>query len=248
MLSAPELAPPTSASSPAPIGGVFLPNADVDSVMGLLHLREFQSFFVFATRGVQCVLQKENRIFLVLERSKPPVKWQTVSAKGRLGCHLSEDSSGPADFICRTVPLGGGYPDYVSEETVRAVSPEDASVGFVMEQGEKRLLFAPALSGGSGVWKSAAETADVSLIDGTFWSDDELMRTGRSRKTAREIGHLPLSGAGGLLEQFPAKAKGRRILIHINNTNPILNEDSAEHRVVLDAGFEIAYDGMGFEL
>ena len=98
------------------------------------------------------------------------------------------------------------------------------------------------------MWKAAAELADVTFIDGTFWGDDELMRAGRSRKSAREIGHLPLSGPGGLLEQYPGKAKGRRILIHINNTNPILNEGSAEHRVVLDAGFEIAYDGMELEL
>jgi len=216
--------------------------------MGLLHLREFQSFFVFATRGVQSILQKENRIFRVLERANPPVKWQTLAAKGRLGCHLSEDSSGPADFICTTVPLGGCYPDYASEDTLSAVSPEEASVGLVIEQGEKRLFFAPSISGHSAIWKSASETADVSFIDGTFWSDDELMRTGRSQKSAREIGHLPLSGPGGLLEQFPAKTKGRKILIHINNTNPILDEKSAEHRVVLDAGFEIAYDGMEFEL
>jgi pyrroloquinoline quinone biosynthesis protein B len=248
VLAARELSPPENNSSPPPIGGLFLPSADVDSVMGLLHLREFQTFFVFATRGVQCVLQKENRIFRVLERANPPVKWQTLSAKGRLGCHLSEDSSGPADFICTTVPLGGCYPDYVSEETLRAVPPEDASVGLIMEQGEKRLFFAPSLSGSSTMWKSAVESADATFIDGTFWSDDELMRTGRSKKTAREIGHLPLSGAGGLFEQFPRQTKGRKILIHINNTNPILDEKSAEHRAVLDAGFEIAYDGMEFEL
>jgi pyrroloquinoline quinone biosynthesis protein B len=248
VLAAHELAPPADASSPSPIGGVFLPGADVDSVMGLLHLREFQSFFVFATGGVQCVLQKENRIFRVLERSDPPVKWQTLSSKGRLGCHLSEDSSGPADFISTTVPLGGCYPDYASEETVRTLPPEEAVIGFVMEQGDKRFFFAPSLSGSSAAWKTAAETSDVAFIDGTFWSEDELMRTGRSGKSAREIGHLPLSGPDGLLEQFPASAKGRRILIHINNTNPILDEKSAEHRAVLDAGFEIAYDGMEFEL
>lgn len=248
VLSAHELAPPCKDSSPSPIGGVFLPNADVDSVMGLLHLREFQSFFVFATRGVQCVLQKENRIFRVLERSNPRVKWQTLASKGRLGCHLSEDSSAPSDFTCGTVPLGGGYPDYVSEEMLGAVPPEDASVGFVMEQGERRFFFAPSVSGDSGMWKAAVESAEITFIDGTFWGDDELMRTGRSRKSAREIGHLPLSGPGGLLEQYPGKAKGRRILIHINNTNPILDEASAEHGVVMDAGFEIAYDGMELEL
>jgi pyrroloquinoline quinone biosynthesis protein B len=248
VLSARELAPPPDDSFPSPIAGVFLPSADVDSVMGLLHLREFQSFFVFATRGVQCVLQKENRIFRVLERSNPPVKWQTLSNKGRLGCHLSEDSSGPPDFICTTVPLGGNYPDYVGDETLSAVPPDEATIGFVIEQGSTRFFFAPSLSGSSAAWKSAAEPSDVAFVDGTFWSDDELMRTGRSRKSAREIGHLPLSGPGGLLEQFPANAKGRKILIHINNTNPILDEKSAEHRVVLDAGFEIAYDGMELEL
>jgi len=247
VLSARELAPPED-SSPSPIAGVFLPSADVDSAMGLLHLREFQSFFVFATRGVQCALQKENRIFRVLERSNPPVKWQTLSSKGRLGCHLTEDSSGPADFICTTLPLGGCYPDYVSEETLSALPPDEATIGFVMEQGDKRLFFAPSLSGSSGAWRSIAETSDIVFIDGTFWSDDELMRTGRSRKSACEIGHLPLSGPSGLLEQFPANPKGRKILIHINNTNPILDEKSAEHRVVLDAGFEIAYDGMELDL
>jgi pyrroloquinoline quinone biosynthesis protein B len=248
VLTTPELSPPKDDSSPSPIAGVFLPNADVDSVMGLLHLREFQSFFVFATSGVQRVLQKENRMFRVLERSDPPVKWQTLSSRGRLGCHLSEDSSGEPEFICTTVPLGGSYPDYVSEDLLCTLPADEASIGFVIEQGEKRFFFAPSLSGFSGAWKSAIETANVTLIDGTFWSDDELMRTGRSKKSAREIGHLPLSGTGGLLEQFPADTKGRKILIHINNTNPILDEDSPEHRTVREAGFEIAYDGMEFEL
>jgi pyrroloquinoline quinone biosynthesis protein B len=248
VLAAPELSPTQDDSAPSPIGGVFLPSADVDSVMGLLHLREFQSFFVFATSGVQRVLQKENRMFRVLERSDPPVKWQTLSSRGRLGCHLSEDSSAPPEFICTTVTLGSSYPDYVGEETLRTLPPDEATVGFVMEQGQRRFFFAPSLSGSSTAWRSAAETSDVILIDGTFWSDDELSKTGRSSKSAREIGHLPLSGPGGLLEQFPANAKGRRILIHINNTNPILNEESVEHRAVREAGFEIAYDGMEFEL
>src|ERR1041384_8463904 len=142
IVATPQLTPPPADTTGTPIGGIFLPSADVDSVMGLLHLREFQSFFVFATRGVQCALQKENRIFCVLERSNPPVKWQTLSSKGRLGCHLTEDSSGPADFICTTLPLGGCYPDYVSEETLSALPPDEATIGFVMEQGDKRLFFA----------------------------------------------------------------------------------------------------------
>ena len=90
--------------------------------------------------------------------------------------------------------------------------------------------------------------ADLTLIDATYWSDDELIREGRSERTARELGRLPLSGGGGLLEQYAKDAEGRRVLINMNSTNPILDENSEEHRAVLDAGFEIARDGMEFEL
>jgi pyrroloquinoline quinone biosynthesis protein B len=176
------------------------------------------------------------------------VQWQVLSSKGRLGCHLSESPGEAPAFVCVTMPLGGSYPDYVSEELQRNLSPDEASIGFTFEQKGKSVFIAPSLSGRNPEWTKAAASSDVVLIDGTFWSDDELIKTGRSKKTAREIGHLPLSGSSGLLEQFPASAKGRKVLIHINNTNPILDEDSAEHRAALDAGFEIAYDGMEFEL
>ena len=246
ILAAPELAPGKQGHSP--IAGVFLPSADVDSVMGLLHLREFQSFFVFSTAGVQRILKRENKIFSVLDRADPPVQWQVLSAKGRLGCHLSESPSEAPAFVCITIPLGGSYPDYVSDECRRLLSLEEASTGFVFEKKSKSFFFAASLSGQNSEWTKAAASSDLVLIDGTFWSDDELSKTGRSTKTAREIGHLPLSGPGGVLEQFPKSARGRKILIHINNTNPILDESSPEHRAVLDAGFEIAYDGMDFEL
>jgi pyrroloquinoline quinone biosynthesis protein B len=265
ILAGPELCPKTdrngpvasAASSPeSPIGGVFLPSADVDSVAGLLHLREFQSFFIFATPAVQRILQKENRIFRVLDRAVPPVKWVSLSGKGRLGCHLDEEPGAAPEFLCTTVPLGGAYPDYVSEELSRTLPPEEATSGFVIHQGEKRIFYAPSIPANSGSsassvaanWHSLTENSDVSFIDGTFWSDDELIQTGRSKKTARQIGHTPLSGPGGMLEQYPKNTKGRRVLIHINNTNPILDEDSRQHRAVLDAGFEIAYDGMEFDL
>ena len=236
----------TSASSP--IGGVFLPSADVDCVAGLLHLREFHSFFVFATPAVQRILQKENRIFRVLERAEPPVKWVSLSSKGRLGCHLDEEPGSAPEFLCTTVPLRGRYPDYVSEELARTLAPEEATSGFVIHHGNKKIFYAPSIPAESDAWQSWADNCDAAFLDGTFWSDDELIETGRSQRTARQIGHLPLSGPGGLLEKYQKVGKGRRILLHINNTNPILDEQSTEHRAVLDAGFEIAHDGMELEL
>jgi pyrroloquinoline quinone biosynthesis protein B len=248
ILATPELSPGGPNGTDSPIAGVFLPSADVDSILGLLHLREFQSFFVFATASLQRILKKENKIFGVLERADPPVQWQVLSSKGRLGCHLSESPGEAPAFICATVPLGDSYPDYVSAELARMLPADEATLGFSFELRGKSVFIAPALSGRNPDWTKHAASADLVLIDGTFWSDDELIHTGRSSKTARDMGHLPLFGPGGLLEQFPRSARGRRVLIHINNTNPILDEDSPEHRAMLDAGFEIAYDGMELEL
>ena len=248
ILATQELSPNHDGPSHSPIAGVFLPSADVDSILGLLHLREFQSFFVFATASLQRILKKENKIFGVLERSDPPVQWQILSSKGRLGCHLSESPGEAPAFVCATLPLGGTYPDYVSADLARTLSTDEATIGFSFEHRGKTLFVATSLSGSNSEWTKYAASADLVLIDGTFWSDDELIHTGRSSKTARDMGHLRLSGPGGLLEQFPRNARGRRVLIHINNTNPILDEDSTEHRAVLDAGFEIAYDGMELEL
>lgn len=246
LIASPELSPRPGEAHP--VGGVFLPSADVDAVMGLLHLREFQSFFVFATWSVQRILKKENRIFSLLDRGDPPVQWQTLSSKGRLGCHLSETPGDAPAFVCATFSLSGTFPDYVGEELARTLSPQEATIGFVFEQNGKSVFMASSLSGRNTDWAKWAASSDLVLLDGTFWSDDELIRTGRSNKTAREMGHLPLSGENGLLEQFPRNARGRRVLIHINNTNPILDQDSPEHRAVLDAGFEIASDGMDFAL
>jgi pyrroloquinoline quinone biosynthesis protein B len=242
------LSPNDQQPTHSPIAGVFLQSADVDSVMGLLHLREFQPFFIFGTASLQRILKKENKIFSVLDRADPPVQWQSLSSKGRLGCHLSESPGEAPSFVCATIPLGDSYPDYVSEDLQRTLSADEATIGCSFEQNGKSVFIAPSLSGRNPEWAKFAAASDLALIDGTFWSDDELIQTGRSAKTARDMGHLPLSGPGGLLEQFPRGTSCRRVLIHINNTNPILDEDSVEHRTVLDAGFEIAYDGMEFEL
>ena len=244
----PEFVPDPQNLGRSPIAGVFLSSADVDSVMGLLHLREFQSFFVFATPAVERFLKKENRIFRVLDRADPPVQWQMLSSRGRIGCHLSENHGVPPTFFYRSIPVGGSYPDYTSEEFRRSTTADEVTVGLLLEQDDKKIFIAPSLSGRSREWTKAAQSADLVLLDGTFWSDDELSQTGRTQKTATEIGHLPLSGPEGLLEQYPKNAKGRKILLHINNTNPILDEESAENRTVLEAGYEIAYDGMTIDL
>ena len=89
---------------------------------------------------------------------------------------------------------------------------------------------------------------DVVLFDGTFWSDDEPARIPGVNRSARQMGHLPVSGAGGSLERLASLERPRKIFIHINNTNPILDEESDEHRIVRESGWEVAWDGMELTL
>jgi len=125
---------------------------------------------------------------------------------------------------------------------------QESVIALRIEQAGKSFFFASSLPEISGEWLKAAASSDIAFLDGTFWSDDELLSAGRGHKTAREIGHVPLSARDGVLAQFPSDSAARKILIHINNTNPVLDESSAEHGAVREAGFEIAYDGMELTL
>jgi pyrroloquinoline quinone biosynthesis protein B len=113
----------------------------------------------------------------------------------------------------------------------------------------RSVVYAPGLgSMDEAVWR-AMQAATCVMVDGTFWSDDEMLSVGLSGKRARELGHLPQSGAGGMLEwlgQLPAGT--RRILIHVNNTNPILDEDSPQRAELARRGIEVARDGLEIEL
>jgi pyrroloquinoline quinone biosynthesis protein B len=243
-----QLLAPAQPPRDTPIVGVLLTSADVDSVVGLLHLREFQPLHIHATPSVRRILHEENRIFRVLDRANPPAIWHDVPLNTWFPLGTVNSSSGEPSVRCRMVPLGSAYPDYVSEGLRRSLSPGEAVIGLVLAQGSKQVFYAPTLPGRSDEWKDWARSSDLCLLDGTFWDENELISAGVGSKTAREIGHVPLSGAGGLLKEFDAAKRGRRVLIHINNTNPILDEESPEHREVRDAGWEIAYDGMKFDL
>ena len=247
ILSTPLLAP-AQAPRHTPIAAVLLTSADVDSVAGLLHLREFQPLRIYATPSVRRIALEENRIFRVLDRADPPAIWEAFRLHTWFSLPTSSLSGGGSPIRCRVVPLSGSYPDYISDNLRRTLPPGEAVIGLVLEAAGKQLFCAPALPGGSDEWKEWERSSDVCLLDGTFWCDDELISAGVGSKTARGIGHVPLSGHGGLLEELGPSKGGRRVLFHINNTNPILDEESPENREVRDAGWEIAYDGMQIDL
>ena len=247
ILATPELSV-TSSSLGSPISTILLTSADVDCVMGLLHLREFHPMHIYSTLSVRRILTEENSLFRVLARSNPPVRWDTLSLD-RLMPLVAPSSPGAKDgFFCKAVPLLGGFPDYLSDSLKGSFPPEDAVIGLQLIHKEKRFFYAPSIPGLGEDWQRSVDESDLALLDGTFWTDDELIQAKRSRRTARDMGHLPLSGERGMLKRTFRLGKTKRVIIHINNTNPVLNEESPEHRAVRDAGWEIAYDGMEFNL
>ncbi|MBT9498595.1 MAG: pyrroloquinoline quinone biosynthesis protein PqqB [Zoogloea sp.] len=113
----------------------------------------------------------------------------------------------------------------------------------------KRVFYSPGLAEVDDAVFDAMAGADCVMVDGTFWTDDEMITLGLSKKRARDIGHLAQSGPGGMIEQLNRLPKHvRRILIHINNTNPILDESSPERAMLNAAGIEVAFDGMEIDL
>ncbi|HTW24327.1 MAG TPA: pyrroloquinoline quinone biosynthesis protein PqqB [Candidatus Baltobacteraceae bacterium] len=241
ILATAELAP-AAGERGSPIAGVVLTSADVDAVVGLLHLREFHRFRIYATSGVRRILTETNSMFRVLERSKPPVEWCDLAGGKET---LLDRRSGLA---CTAVALEGEYPDYVDASLRKALARNEAVIGLAVACGGKSMFFAPGLPGKSSAWKARAVASDLVFLDGTFWSDDELIAIRGSGKSAREMGHPPLSGNVGLIDELRLETRPRKVSIHINNTNPILNEESAERREMQKAGWEIARDGMEFVL
>jgi pyrroloquinoline quinone biosynthesis protein B len=232
--SAPELWPGEGRRSP--IANVILTGADADQILGLLLLREFHSFRIHSTPAMRVILTQDNSLFAVLARFAGQVIWRDIPLD-------SPFSTGGAR--AEALPLDGSFPGFVSGNRAASLNPAEAVVGLLLtpEAGGKTLAFLPGADGVSDVLLERLQSCDFVLFDGTFWSNDEPMHIPGLGRTAREIGHLPVSGPGGSLDRLAA-LDARKIYIHINNTNPMLDEDSAEYRRVRDCGWEIARDGM----
>jgi pyrroloquinoline quinone biosynthesis protein B len=236
----PELWPQDGTRN-SPITDVIVPSAEVDQILGLLFLREFHSFRVYATRSVRRILTEDNSLFDVLARFAGQVCWHDI-----LPDQLFYVGGGRLEVL----PLPGSFPGFVSASRVTELNLTDAVIGLLVspESGGRTLAFLPGVSSVSDGLLERLQACDVVLFDGTFWSDDEPSRIPGVSRTARQMGHLPISGSGGSLERLAALQRPRRIFIHINNTNPVLDEESVEYRMVSEAGWEVASDGMEIRL
>jgi pyrroloquinoline quinone biosynthesis protein B len=221
------------------IAGVLLCDGQIDHSTGLYMLRERgMPLPLWTTRPAHDDLSIGNPILRVLSHYCG-VAWNELPIDG-----AAITIPGVADLRVTALPLDSKPAPYSPHR--EAPVPGD-NVGLVFENTATggRVFYAPGLGEISpAVWE-AMSTADVVMVDGTFWTDDEMIRLGFSKKTGRSIGHLPQSGAGGMLEwlgRLPATT--RKLLIHINNTNPILDEASPERRAVAAAGVEVSFDGL----
>jgi len=240
--SSPELHPKSGARS-SPIQGAMLASADLDHVLGLLLLRELQPLQVYATEAVINIACAQNSMFRMLNRVPDQVRWCAIRAGEPF---TLTSANGHSDgVVCRAVALSSRYPAYA----VGPPASEDAVLGFILTaKSGAKFGFFPQLPKLTPDLVDTFSGLECLLLDGTFWSDDELIRLQGAGQTAREMGHIPVGGAGGTLRQLNSLTKPRKMYIHINNTNPMLNEAGPEYRQVRDAGWELAEDGCQFSL
>jgi pyrroloquinoline quinone biosynthesis protein B len=224
------------------IRSIVLMDAQIDHTTGLLMLREGKPLEIYCTEMAREDLTTGNPLFNILGHYCG-VNWHRVPAEA--GEPFSVIGAESLSFTA--VALKSKAPPYSPHRD----NPHDGdNIGMRIEdrQSGRILFYAPGLGKIEPHLKPFLQEADCVMVDGTFWTDDEMIRLGVSKKRAREIGHLPQSGEGGMIEVLKPLKASRKILIHINNTNPILDEDSAEHKQVIAAGIEVAYDGLDFSV
>lgn len=152
-------------------------------------------------------------------------------------------------ICCEVFSLGNKYPVYVSPEQVATLDPQEAQLGVMLTAASGgRLAYVPAIPALNERLSGLLETADLVLLDGTFWSDDELILVQGSGATAGEMGHVPVSGPEGSLRKLAGLRRPRKVFIHVNNTNPMLDESGSEYRELRAKGWEVAEDGWHFNL
>jgi len=241
--SAPALHP--RAPRHSPIAAILLTNGDLDHCLGLLSLRESHRLIVYATEAVERGFTRGNVLYRTLERFPGQVTWRILKL-GRED-EIVDVEGRATGLTAEAVAVPGKAPVHL--EGQRPADPED-SVGFRIREGRTGRILA-YLSGVGSVnhaVRQAMAEAHAVFFDGTFWSSDELPAGGLGTKRAEDMAHLPVGGPTGSLAQLADAQPARRIYIHINNTNPMLREDSPERAAVSAAGWEVAWDGMEVRL
>jgi pyrroloquinoline quinone biosynthesis protein B len=222
----------------SPVAGVVLTNGDVDACLGLFVLREDQALELHATAAVEQGLREHNALTRTLERRSGRVTWKRLVARAwqPLGAGLE----------LLALPVPGTVPLHLSG--LVAASEGDNSALVLRDPAGRTIVYAPTVAGWSAELEAYARVADVLCFDGTFYRDDELTALGLGQRSARQMAHWPLAGAEGSLRWLASLPCRRKLLVHVNNTNPILRDDAPERAELAAAGVEVAHDGLEVHL
>jgi pyrroloquinoline quinone biosynthesis protein B len=232
----PALHPRAGTLRNSPIAAVLLTGAEVDSIMGLLHLRERQPFALFGAPQTLAVLD-ENPIFRALNP-------EFVTRRA-----ITTDMAFEVLGITVTAyALPGKVPLFAEAGEDPGVTEDGETIGIAVSASGKTLHYIPGCAMMTPALRQRLAGAACVMFDGTLFTDDEMIRMAAGPKTGRRMGHMPMTGAGSTLEAFAEIPVGRRIFIHINNTNPALLADSPERAQLSAAGWEVAEDGMEIHL
>jgi pyrroloquinoline quinone biosynthesis protein B len=224
-----------------PIEGVVTTDAELDHTLGLVLLREGGFLHLYSTGAVRQVLAQDSRLLPVVEAFSPV---QTTDLPLESPVELRYRDGTPSGLTALAFAVPGDPPRFARQELLGhtvGLTLRDAatggSCGFVPGCGAIDAALHDRLSG-----------VDLLLFDGTFWTDDEMMALGISDRTARQLGHVPVSGPGGSLESLARLSCRHRVYTHINNSNPMLLEGSAQRQMVEKAGLQVGDDGMRFRI
>ncbi len=224
-----------------PVEGVVLTDAELDHTLGVLLLREGRYLQIYATPAVRRIVEHDSRI-LPVARAFAEVRLANLPVGGSTPLCYHDGGLSGLTVSCFTVPAGpprfarGDHPGH----TVGLLISDQATGGIC--------AFVPGCGGLDDTLLGFLGQAELVLFDGTFWKDDELIALGIGERTARQMDHLPVSGTDGSLERLAALRSRHRVYTHINNTNPMLIEDSPERALVERRGLAVGADGMRFTL
>ena len=229
----------------SPIRSVVLTNADVDHIAGLLSLREGHSFTIHATHRVLAILAS-NSIFDVLAPERVPRKTMHLLSPQPL-----MDQGQDLGLSVEAFAVPGKVALYLErgDKGARLAAASEDTIGLkISDRAGAEFFYVPACGEIDAALAERLSGAALVFFDGTLYEDDELIAQGLLDKTGRRMGHISMRGAGGSLENFALLGVGRKVYIHINNSNPVLSTATTAYRTVCEAGWEVGFDGMEIEL
>jgi pyrroloquinoline quinone biosynthesis protein B len=224
---------PRGASRQSPVAAVFLTNGDVDHLAGLLTLREQQGFSLFGSHATLAEVSGSS-VFGVL--NKALVHMKPVDLESTIDTEIG--------LTVTPFAVPGKIPLYLEGDRVEVGGESETTIGLEISDGAKSFFYVPGCAEVNDRVAKRLRGADLLFFDGTTFTDDEMVALGLSSKTAFRMGHVAMSGENGSLARFASSGIARKIYVHINNTNPVLIEDSKERASVNKAGWDVAYDGM----